>query len=128
MLDRTRRVATVIRTTSNNTAWTEDSFRARWGKACTKADIRDDPTFHDIRGSAVTRLAEAGCEVPEIATITRHSLRDVEAILDAHYLGRTTKLAVSAVAKLERAAAATGTDGEQKLENNQTVPDAAWDM
>jgi hypothetical protein len=39
----------------------------------------------------------------------------------------TTKLAASAVAKLERAATATGTDGEQKLENNQTVPDAAKD-
>jgi hypothetical protein len=36
---------------------------------------------------------------------------------------------VSAVAKLEGAAAATGTDGEQKLENKvengQTVPDTA---
>ena len=66
-------------------------------------------------------------EVPEIATITGHSLKDVEAILDAHYLCRTTKLAVSTVAKLERAAETTGTDGEQKLENNQTVPDAARD-
>jgi integrase len=75
MLDRTRRVATVIRTTSNNTAWREDSFRASWGKACTKADIPDDLTFHHVRGSAVTRLAEAGCEVPEIATITGHSLK-----------------------------------------------------
>jgi len=28
---------------------------------------------------------------------------------------------------LERAVAATGTDGEQKLQNNQTVPDIAWD-
>ena len=55
------------------------------------------------RGSAVTRFAEAGCEVPETA-ITGHSLADVEAILDAHYLGRTTKLAVSGMAKLERAA------------------------
>jgi integrase len=80
--------ATVILTTTNNTAWTEDGFRASWGKACTKADIPDDLTFHDIRGSAITRLAEAGCEVPEIATITGHSLADLEAILDAHYLGR----------------------------------------
>jgi integrase len=128
MLDQTQRVATVILTTTNNTAWTEDGFRASWGKACTKADIPDDLTFHDIRGLAVTRLAEAECEAPEIATITGHSLKDVEAILDAHYLGRTTKLAASAVAKLERAAAATGTDGEQKLENKvengQSVPDA----
>jgi len=50
MLDRTQRVANVILTTSNNTAWTEDGFRASWGKACTKADIPDDLTFHDIRG------------------------------------------------------------------------------
>ena len=67
--------------------------------------------------SAVTRLAEAGCEVPEIATITGHSLKDVEVILDAHYLGRTTKLADSAVAKLERAEADKRTDDEQKLQN-----------
>jgi integrase len=112
MLDRTPRVATVILTTTNGTAWTEDGFRSSWGKACEKAGIPDGLTFHDLRGSAVTRLAEAGCEVPEIATITGHSLADVEAILDAHYLGRTTKLALSAVAKLERAAR---TDGEQGL-------------
>ena len=53
VLDRTPRVATVILTTSNNTARTDDGFRASWGKACTKADIPDDLTFHDIRGSAV---------------------------------------------------------------------------
>jgi len=74
MLERTQRVATVILTTSNDTAWTEDGFRASWGRACTKADIPDDLTFHDIRGSAGTRLAGASCEVPEIATITGRSL------------------------------------------------------
>jgi integrase len=77
-------VVTVILTAMNSTAWTEDGFRASWGKACTKADIPDDLTFHAIRRSAA-RLAEAGCEVPEIATITGHSLADVAAILDAHY-------------------------------------------
>ena len=68
MLERTERLATVILTTSNNTVWTEDGLRASWGKACTKVDIPDDLTFHDRRGSAVTRLAEAACEVPEITT------------------------------------------------------------
>ena len=43
-------------------------------------------TFHDLRGTAVTRLALAGCTEAEIATITGHSLRDVRAILDTHYL------------------------------------------
>jgi hypothetical protein len=43
----------------------------------------------------------AGATVPEIATVTGHSLRDVEAILDAHYLGRDIQLAESAIRKLE---------------------------
>jgi hypothetical protein len=36
--------------------------------------------------------------VPEIAIITGHSLKDGKAILDTRYLGRSTKLAVSAAA------------------------------
>jgi len=36
----------------------------------------------------VVRLAIAGATVPQIATFTVHSPRDVEAILDAHYRGR----------------------------------------
>ena len=35
-------------------------------------------TFHDLRGTAVTRLAIAGCTEAEIATITGHSLRRSE--------------------------------------------------
>ena len=58
-------------------------------------------TFHDLRGSAVVRLAIADATVPQIATLTGHSLKDVEAILDAHYLGRDVKLAEIAIAKLE---------------------------
>jgi integrase len=50
-------------------------------------------TFHDLRGSAVVRLALADATVPQIATFTGHSLRDVEAILDARSLGRDVKLA-----------------------------------
>jgi hypothetical protein len=35
-------------------------------------------------------------------TFTGHSLKDVEAILDAHYLGRDVQLAEAAVLKLEK--------------------------
>jgi hypothetical protein len=52
-------------------------------------------------GSAVVRLALAEATVPQIATITGHSLRDVESILDAHYLARDVQLAEMAIAKLE---------------------------
>ena len=58
-------------------------------------------TFNDLRGTAVTRLAIAGCTEAEIATITGHSLRDVGAILDTHYLKRDPSLAESAIRKLE---------------------------
>ena len=40
--------------------------------------------------------------VLQIATFTGHSLKDVEAILDAHYLGRDFQLAEAAVLKLEK--------------------------
>jgi integrase len=38
-------------------------------------------TFHDLRGTAVTRLALMGCTEIQIAAITGHSLRDVRSIL-----------------------------------------------
>ena len=64
--------------------------------ACKRAGIVG-VTFNDLRGTAVTRLAIAGCTEPEIATITGHSLRDVRSILDAHYLHRDPALAESAI-------------------------------
>lgn len=82
-------------------AWTSDGFRTSWRKACAVAKI-EGLTFHDLRGTAVTRLALAGCSEAEIATITGHSLKAVGSILDAHYLHRDSKLAESAIRKLER--------------------------
>ena len=80
--------------------WTESGFRAAWRKGCIASGITN-LTFHDIRGTAVTRLAQAGCTVPEIATFTGHSLKDVGNILDSHYLHRDDGLANSAMEKLE---------------------------
>ena len=54
-----------------------------------------------LRGTAVTRLAEAGCTEAEIASITGHSVKSVGAILD-RYLARTKGLALSAIEKLEK--------------------------
>jgi hypothetical protein len=47
----------------------------------------------------VVRLALAEATVPQIATFTGHSLKDVEAVPDAHYLGRDIQLAETAVLK-----------------------------
>jgi integrase len=79
--------------------WTEDGFRTSWGKAFDKTNL-GDLHFHDLRGTAVTRLALSGCTVPEIASITGHSMETVQNILDAHYLGGRVELAESAIKKL----------------------------
>lgn len=101
ILDSTKRTAAVtILTNARGLPWGPNAFRKAWGDAARKAGITG-LTFHDLRGTAVTRLSEAGCTPQEVATLTAHSLRDVGAILDK-YLARTDKIAVAAIAKLER--------------------------
>jgi len=90
----------LILTNTRGKPWTSDGFRSSWAKACANAKIAK-LTFHDLRGSAVVRLALAEATVPQIATFTGHSLADVEHILDRHYLGRDVKLAEIAIMKLE---------------------------
>lgn len=102
ILDCATRVSTQILTNARGHPWTSDGFRTSWSKTCTKAALPTDLHFHDLRGSAIVRLAIAGATVPEIATFTGHSLKDVEVILDRHYLGRDVRLAENAVRKLER--------------------------
>jgi integrase len=101
LLDGTERRSPLILTNSYGRPWTSDGFRTSWSKACARAGVTG-LTFHDLRGSAVVRLALAEATVPQIATFTGHSLKDVEAILDAHYLGRDVQLAEAAVLKLEK--------------------------
>jgi hypothetical protein len=50
----------------------------------------------------VVRLALAEATMPQIANFTGHSLKDVEAILDARYLDRDVQPAEAAVLKLEK--------------------------
>jgi Phage integrase family len=108
-LERAQRRSPLILTNTRGLPWTSDGFRTSWAKLCAKAKIAD-LTFHDLRGSAVIRLALAGATVPEIATFTGHSLKDVESILDAHYLGRDMQLAENAMRKLELREAKNRTD------------------
>jgi integrase len=100
-LDAMPKRSTIILVNSDGKPWTSDGFRASWRKACTAAGVVG-VTFHDLRGTAVTRLALVGASEAEIATITGHSLRDVHTILDAHYLARDPKLGESAIRKLEK--------------------------
>src|SRR5262249_35152916 len=58
---------------SDNQPWTEAGFRSSFGKARDRAGLFG-LRFNDTRGTAVTRLAMCGVEVPEIATL-RHPRR-----------------------------------------------------
>jgi integrase len=99
-LDAAKKPAGRVLLTRDGEEWTGDGFRASFKKACAKAGV-EGVTFNDMRGTAVTRLAQAECTVPEIATITGHSLKDVHAILDSHYLNRDQRLGDKAIEKLE---------------------------
>jgi integrase len=92
----------LILTTHTGRAWTKRYFNEHWSEAAKQAGITD-LHFHDLRGTAVTMLAEAGCTVPEIAAVTGHSLKHVTHILEL-YLSRTPDLADAAIVKLERRA------------------------
>lgn len=103
-LDRVKqsgRTTTTILCTTRGTPWSADGFTTSWGKAYKRSGLAPGLHFHDLRGTAVTRLALSGCTVPEIAAITGHSLKDVEAILQAHYLGGRKELAQAAIEKLD---------------------------
>jgi integrase len=104
-LDKAKQSArtTTILCTSRGTPWTADGFQSSWGKAYKRAGLPAGVHFHDLRGTAVTRLALAGCTVPQIAAITGHSLKDVEQILNAHYLGGRIQLAEQAIEKYDAA-------------------------
>lgn len=93
------RTGTILKT-SEGQPWTSSGFRASWRKACAKAGVKG-VTFHDLRGTAVVALALAGCEVPEIAALTGHSLKGAADILNDHYLGKDVRLAEAAMAKRE---------------------------
>jgi hypothetical protein len=100
-LDAATKHGPLILTNSLRRPWTSHGFQASWRIAATKAGIVG-VTFHDLRGTAVTRLAVVECTEAQIAAITGHSLRDVRSILDANYLHRDPALGESAIRKLER--------------------------
>jgi integrase len=90
----------LILTTPTGRAWTKRYFNEHWTEAATAAGVTD-LHFHDLRGTAITMLAEASCTVPEIAAITGHSFKHVTHILEV-YLSRTRHLADAAIVKLEK--------------------------
>jgi integrase len=110
MLDEMDRVSPLILTTKRGQSFKARYFGRMWDEAVTKAGLQSvllpgsedlvELHFHDLRGTAVTLLSEAGCTPQQIATITGHSLRTVHRILE-RYLARTRGLAEQAIFNFE---------------------------
>jgi integrase len=106
MLDKTDRVSPLILTTKTGQAFKKRYFARLWDEAMRVAKLQQvqlsglegpvDLHFHDLRGTAVTLLSEAGCTPQQIATITGHSFKTVHRILE-RYLARTCGLAEQAI-------------------------------
>jgi integrase len=89
----------VILTTRTNHPWKKRYFAREWEATSVAAGITD-LHLHDLRSTAVTMLAEAGCTVPQIAAITGHSLKTVTTIFES-YLSRARALAEQAFVAFE---------------------------
>jgi integrase len=110
MLDGMERVSALILTTKTGRSFKKRYFAQLWDDAMKAAGLQrvqlpgmDAPVelhFHDLRGTAVTLLSEAGCTPQQVAAITGHSLKTVYRILE-RYLARTRGLAEQAIFNFE---------------------------
>lgn len=125
MLDGMERVSPIILNTKSGRPFKKRYFIKCWNRVMDAAGLTtvrfpnmDKPVrlhFHDLRGTTVTLLSEAGCTPQQIASITGHSLRTVSQILE-HYLARTKGLAEEAIAKFENS---TRTNFANRLQTNK---------
>lgn len=85
------RRATVVLTNTRGRPWTPDGLKSMIGEAKTAAGITG-LHFHDIRGTAATRLRISGADVHTLATILGWSERSVEELLTKYVSGDAVAL------------------------------------
>ena len=59
-------------------------------------------TFHDLRGTAITRMVLAGCSQVEVSNVSGHGMKSLDAKSSlGNYIARDMTFAVNAIAKRE---------------------------
>lgn len=81
LLDEIPKRSPVILTSTDKTPW-KTGFGASWNRAVTRAGI--DKHFHDLRGTAATKLYLAGFSVREIANVMAWDEKYVEGIINRY--------------------------------------------
>jgi hypothetical protein len=108
ILDRRRHFNGVVRFDTlilreDGALYDKRSFNVNFVKIRNVAEVIDYSfsglKYLDLRDTAVTRLALAGCTMAEIAAITGHSLKTIQEIMK-HYLVMQPEMADAAIAKL----------------------------
>jgi integrase len=85
LLDAMPRKAVTILTNHQGRPWTERAFQSAFNRAKKKAGIVG-LTFHDLRGTYISRAHALGYSISEIAQSSGHSERDAEKMIRKHYL------------------------------------------
>jgi integrase len=81
MLDSMPRSSLVILTTKTGRPFKKRYFAELWERATIDAGL-SDLHFHDLRGTAITMLSEAGTTPQQIVAVTGHSIRTVHTIIE----------------------------------------------
>lgn len=101
LMDELSKGTEYILTTEEGQPWKAENLRARWRYAIAKTDLAGlDLHWHDIRGTAISRMADAGCTDSERAAISGHSIGAGSKLGD--YTARSKQLAVNAYLKWGR--------------------------
>jgi len=95
VIDQSPRLSDFILTNHEGKPWKRPTLNMHWSAARAKAGI-EDLHWHDWRGTAVTRMLEAGCTPTEVAGVTGHAL---VAGAMGKYAARTRPLALNAYTK-----------------------------
>lgn len=98
-LDGLTRAGVLILTTTTKRAFKKRYFNDCWRADCDKAEI-EELNLHDVRGTAATRLAEAGATVPMIASIMGWTHATAQKVID-RYVAQNSTLASAAITLLE---------------------------
>lgn len=87
----------ILLTDNRPRGWTSENIKRQMRLTKATAQIEEDLTFHDWRGTAETEMLEAGCSEPEAAAILGHAL--VHGGGPKSYAARSRKLAFNAYTK-----------------------------
>ncbi len=75
------------------------AFGSRWDAVAVRVGV-GDLQRRDLRRTAVIRMIEAGCTIPEVGSVTGHSPKSIHEIITTYWTW-TPEVAEAAITKLE---------------------------